>query len=230
MKQKKEMNVKQSTGKRKGPVAIKFDSVNLDLFKQSLIKKLIVSNIVMIVITLISILTALAVSSSGKSENKYFVVDQNMRIVPIIPKNKPYINDAQLINWVNTNVSEINTITFSNWRQELQKTTKVFTKTAYVRFIQALKASGNLNLIINKRLNTIVSLTGATVIVAKGLSPSLKSYVWKVQVPYMINYEGSEGVIQTQRLLAEITVIRVPTTDSISGIKIQSYITKLAGK
>jgi intracellular multiplication protein IcmL len=92
-----------------------------------------------------------------------------------------------------------------------------------------LRDSGNLELITSKRLNTIVMLSGGSKITKKGIDPSTGSFIWEVETPFVINYEGSQGVKATQRLVATTRITRVSTLETPVGIKIKSYVTTLRG-
>lgn len=227
MQTKRPQNVKQA---KRPVVQVEMETVQFDLLKSKLVKYLLISNAVIMTVALLSVLSAFVLSSKNKAEDRYFTIDEQMRVIPIVASNQPFLSDAKLINWVNESVSEINTITFSSWRKEIQSNSDRFTKKAFSDFVTALQDSGNLSLIVKRRLNTIVSLTGAAVITQKGLDGGTGQFKWVLNVPFMINYEGESGVVQTQRLIAQIKITRVPTSESIQGVKIESYITKLTGK
>lgn len=154
--------------------------------------------------------------------DRYFTVDENLRIVELTPLNEPYISDSALINWATETVAESFTMSFADWRSALNKISSKYDKHAFDSFIKSLKNSGNLSFIIDKRLNTIVNIDGPAIISAQGISLSTKRYTWDVEVPIIINYESSEGVKATQRVLINVTIHRVSTLETSRGIRIKS--------
>jgi len=157
---------------------------------------------------------------------KYFAVSDKLQVIELVANNEPFLdNDSKIISWVDETVVEINTLTFTGWRKELQSKSSKFTQNGFESFIQGLRSSGNLQLINDKRLNTIVKLdhSKGTRIIKKGLLGGV--YVWYVEVAFVVNYEGSNGAVSTQRLVGTVVVSRVNNLETPVGIAISSYST-----
>lgn len=188
-----------------------------------LVKRLFIAVFILLILLVFSISSNI-VFYKMTPDDRYFVVDENLRVIQMTPTNQPMLSDSSIINFAKESLSTVNSISFANWKQVLQENSFRFSQTAHRDFISELQASGNLDLIINKRLNAIVNIDGAAIINRKGLSGS-GSYLWRVEVPYIINYESSKGVEATQRLLGIVTISRVPTSEIPSGIKIVQFAT-----
>lgn len=157
--------------------------------------------------------------------DRYFTVDNNLRIVQLTALNEPYASNAALTNWSTETVSKAFTLSFANWRQALTDVSDSFEPEAFDAFVKSYKSSGNLSLIIDKRLASIVNLDGPAVITAQGVSPQTGRYTWVVQIPILINYESTNGVEATQRVVVDATIQRVSTLETPRGIRILRLVT-----
>lgn len=197
--------------------------------ERGIVKNLFLISISLGVALIVSIIVILMLTAFNKPKERYFALDNDLRVIELIPTQQPMLTDEKIIRWTNEIVNKINTLSFTNWRGQLQSYSKYFTNKSFEDFIMQLKDTGNLELIRTKRLNTIVMLTGTSKITKKGIDPSTGKYVWQVETPFTINYEGSNGVEATQRLLAVTMITRVPTLQVPVGIQIKSYVTFLKG-
>lgn len=161
-----------------------------------------------------SVVTALAVSSawwalSSKPEPLFFIAREDGGVIPIVPVDQPYLNDAAILNFAVEAITNSLTLNFANWRAQLSSASEFFERpNGWNNFLEALEGSGTLDLIRNRSLVSSVVANGA-VITNRG-QDTRGRFRWVVQVPITISYQ-SANESRTETRLAEIEVTRLPT-------------------
>lgn len=153
---------------------------------------------------------------SSKPEPRYFIAREDGGVIPIVPVDRPYLNDAAVLNFAVEAITNSLTLNFANWRSQLASATDFFERpNGWNNFLQALEGSGTLDLIRNRNLVSSVVANGA-VIVDRG--PDARGrYRWVVQVPITISYQSaSEG--RSESRLAELEITRLPTWQTSRGV------------
>lgn len=215
-----------NTAKQKRPVrqeivtSVIFESQNKS---RGVTKNLFIISSSLIVLLGISLTTNVLLFNI-QPKDRYFAVDNHLRVIPLVSTNIPMLNSESLINWATASVLSINKLTYTSWRNDLQNNSRLFESKAFDDFVNQISNNGNLNLIRDKRLNTIVNIDGAVVVTEHGVHPATGVYTWIVEAPIVINYESSNGVEATQRVVARMTINRVSTLEEPTGIKIKNYI------
>ena len=161
-----------------------------------------------------AVVTALSVGTawwamSAKPEPRYFIAREDGGVIPIVPVDQPYLNDAAVLNFAVEAITNSLTLNFANWRAQLSSASDFFERpNGWNNFLEALEGSGTLDLIRNRNLVSSVVANGA-VIVDRG-PDSRGRYRWVVQVPVTISYQSAnEGRSETR--LAELEIARLPT-------------------
>jgi intracellular multiplication protein IcmL len=159
-----------------------------------------------------------------KIEPVYFLATADGKLIRMEASDKPSVNRSTLLDWTTKAVMKANTYNFTQWREQLTVASADFTNKGWESFQQALKASGNLEAVIARRLIATARVDGPVVVSREYIDPA-RRYTWIVQIPFIITYEGSGSSRNEQRLLATVTVVRVPTTESEKGIGIDAIVT-----
>lgn len=182
---------------------------------------------------LLSILVAIALSLVvgyivlNPPRPKYFAVDVNGRITPIIPLDQPNMSNAALLQWATQAAIAAYSYNFVNYRKELQAASAFFTPAGWQEFIKATTGSNNLEAIIKKKLNLSAVATGAPVVVASGVADNGR-YTWRIQLPLVITFQSSSQLSQ-QSLVVTMKITRVDTLYSVRGIGIEQFIASSGG-
>jgi intracellular multiplication protein IcmL len=152
---------------------------------------------------------------------KYFATYADGRLVPLIPLNDPNITQASLMQWVNTAVVAVNTYDFVNYREQLQHASDYFTQDGWSAYLDSLKASRNLNAVIEKKLVVSAFAKRAPAIVRSG--PLDGVFTWTIQIPITVVYQSASASSQ-QDLVVTLMVKRISTLTNPNGIGIANYI------
>ncbi len=111
-----------------------------------------------------------------------------------ISLDQPLYQDPQaVIHWASQAVLEIYAMDYVNWRRSLQRAADYFLPLGYQAFLQALKASTNLEAVKAKKQVVSATLTGVPTIVRQGQLTPNTPYSWDLQMPILVVYENSEN-------------------------------------
>lgn len=155
-----------------------------------------------------------------KPEAQYFATE-NGRVTPIVPVSQPLSTPNEVTNWAVSAVTQIMGIDFLNFRDQLAKSEGLFTPEGFESYLVALRDSGNLDSIQNNRHVVKAVPAGAPRIVGQGVVRGAYSY--QMQIPLNVTYHGSTQS-SSQRLMANVLVMRVPAERSRDGIAIQQLV------
>lgn len=153
-------------------------------------------------------------------EPRYFAVQPDGGLVEMVALDRPFQDDAAVVNFAVQGVTRAHTISFSNWRKDFAEARNWFTTDGFESYLRALQDSGNLELIKTQRLNSY-AIANRAVIVAQKLGPD-GIWRWQVEIPLIITYESARERSQ-QEVLGTVIVRRVPTIEHIQGIGIERF-------
>ncbi len=148
----------------------------------------------------------------------YFATTDSGNIIPIVPLDRPMVNDQTVLRWATTAAVSAYTFNFLNYREQLQSASKYFTQDAWQGYLTKLKDSGNLDSVIKRQLIVTAVPGGAPVIENEGLLSG--RYAWRIQMPLLATYQSSSDTKYSNPLLVTILIVRVSTTVSPDGIAI----------
>lgn len=151
----------------------------------------------------------------------YFATNENGSLLQMIPLDQPYITDEQLKHWAVEAATAAYSFNFLDYQNNLQQARKYFTEAGFNNYYQALKSSGNLSTVLDKRLVVKATVSDVPLVTFKGMLNG--RYVWKVQVPMIVRYvtAGSEF---KQPIVVDMLVGRVSTLDAASGVAIAQFV------
>lgn len=154
-------------------------------------------------------------------DRQYFAAD-NGRFVPLVPQSEPYRKTADVIQYARDNVARSFTMDFLNWRQQLEDVRASYTREGFKSFLDALKKSGVLDTVKDKRMNMSIS-AGTGVLTREGVESGV--YQWIVELPIEVRLEGQSTHMPPQRFLTTVRIERVSTVDSVEGIGVGQLVT-----
>ncbi len=179
-----------------------------------------------LVILLISIIANLILGGIlgytlyNRPKPEYFATTKEGKVLRLYPLSNPVVSTAELLQWAATAATASYTFNFVNYRKELQSASEYFTPSGWKVFQDALKASRNLETVINKKLTVNAVATGAPIIIDQGVIGG--KYKWKVQLPILITYESANTKI-TQPTIVTMIISRVSTLETVKGIAIDAF-------
>ncbi len=152
---------------------------------------------------------------------KYFATSINGRITPLYPLDMPNQSDSAVLQWANQAAIAAFTYNFVNYRTELQASSGFFTADGWTQFLNALKASNNLDAVKAKKLIVSAVATQAPIILQKGVLNGV--YSWRVQMPILVTYQSASEFSQANNVVTML-ITRVSTLNSPRGIGIAQFI------
>ncbi len=152
---------------------------------------------------------------------KYFATSSNGRITQLVPLNQPNTSDNAVIQWSSVATMAAYSYNFVNYRSELEAASGFFTGAGWDQFMEALQSSNNLDAVTAKKLVVSAVVTGAPIILKKGMLSD--RYAWRIKMPLLVTYQSASELTQ-QNLIVTLLVTRVDTLNSPSGIGIAQFI------
>ncbi|MDR1036265.1 MAG: DotI/IcmL family type IV secretion protein, partial [Deltaproteobacteria bacterium] len=111
---------------------------------------------------------------------------------------------------------------FLNWRRQLNDVRNEFDPDGFASFVRSLSDGGHITKIERQRLNLTAVMESAPVLVDRAEDKGRQ--LWKVELPVLVSFQSSEGIISNQRLLAEITAMTVPRSQNLRGAVIRQIV------
>lgn len=152
---------------------------------------------------------------------KYFATSSSGRITPLFALNEPNTSDNAVVQWSSVATMAAYSYNFVNYRTELEAASGFFTGAGWDQFMAALRDSNNLDAVKSKKLVVSAVVTGAPVILKKGLLSD--RYAWRIQMPLLVTYQSASEFTQ-QNLNVTLLVTRIDTLNSPTGIGIAQFI------
>lgn len=156
-----------------------------------------------------------------RSQESYFSLSITGKTSPMIPLTEINVSPRSLLNWAMVAVTNAYTMDFVNYDKSLTQISDFFTKNGYAKFRQSLDASGRLQDIIDNKLLASAVVVDSPIILREGKIGN-DSYLWEIQLPIAITYQGASVQVYKQWLAVNLLVKKVPTTEAKKGIGIEN--------
>lgn len=163
--------------------------------------------------------TALAMQMLKPSPPKYFRSTPDGRLVEMVALDRPYLTESQVLGFAAECIYKSYSLDFARWRRQMTEARECYTSDGYDGYQKAIEKSGNLDRMQQDRLVATPFGTGPAVIAAQGARSGV--YSWTVQQPVSVIWEASGKKLE-QKGIAEIVLVRVPTTERPSAIAVES--------
>lgn len=155
---------------------------------------------------------------------KYFATYPDGRPIEIVPLNQPLQTSDFILEWAAKAVVSIYTLDFLNYRKTLQDDSVYFTWQGHANFLNAYKASNNLEAVKDKKQVVSAEVTGPGKIVFEGIRPPNPAYSWDLTLPTTFTYQNSENEVIKQSGIIYMTVQRDSTLRHPEGIAISQLV------
>lgn len=140
------------------------------------------------------------------------------------PMRLPNQSLATIQGWSREVVQKTYTFDFLNYRQQLGGARKYFTPEGWQAFEKAFLASELVKSVEKNKLSVSVTPTADPVV-----QPPIKlkgsEFAWRVAVPVVVSFSGDTPT-QSQQMVMQVLVIRVPTIDNPKGLGVQQLLAK----
>lgn len=154
-------------------------------------------------------------------ENRYFATTEDGRLIPMVPLTEPNLSTPALLSWVAQAASETMSFSFSNYRRNLQESSRHFTRQGWDSFSKALQQSRIIESIEANTQEVSAVPRGAPVLKFEGIVSG--QYQWQVQIPMILTFVSGSKT-RSDNWIITIVVTRVPRLESPNGVGIAQWI------
>jgi intracellular multiplication protein IcmL len=154
-------------------------------------------------------------------ENRYFATTEDGRLIPMVPLTQPNLSTPALLSWVAQATSETMSFSFSNYRRNLQQSSRHFTRAGWESFSTALQQARIIESIEANTQELTAVPRGAPILKYEGVVAG--QYQWQVQIPMILTYV-SGAKTRSDSWIITLVVVRVPRLESANGVGIAQWI------
>ena len=140
-------------------------------------------------------------------------------ITPIYAYSEPVLTDSYIRSWATLASRSVLNLSFNNYKSELQKASIYFEPAAFQLLSKTLVEKGYVKALTQAKLLMRSYVNGQVVIIWQGKENG--QFVWKVQLPISVRYEGASGEV-VKSMIVNMVIARVPTADNPRAILIKS--------
>ncbi|PIZ04166.1 MAG: type IV secretion protein IcmL [Gammaproteobacteria bacterium CG_4_10_14_0_8_um_filter_38_16] len=167
----------------------------------------------------------LAWMTYDRKQPLYYAAATNGDVVPMHSLSEPVITSSFIVRWSALTTRLIYNLSFSRYQKQLAQVKPRFTTEGWAKMMSALKASGFLSELVDKRLIISSVVSGPPVILARMIVHG--RFTWRVQLPLLVTYTSASTSSQ-RNIVITIDVQRVPTLNASQGIQIINFLSKPA--
>lgn len=133
--------------------------------------------------------------------------------------DQPLRTSAYVRGWVSDSIVAALTLGFSTFGTDLERVHPNFSEAGWLSYTRSLRTSKVLDTVVNSRLDLTAVANGAVVDVSPDGGGEEANSAF--EVPLLLTYRGGPGE-QTQKTIATVHVVRVPTRQNPRGLAISS--------
>ena len=152
---------------------------------------------------------------------QYFATTADGRIINTNPLKDPVVSDSFVLQWTANRVRQAFSQDYIHWRQQLQEASSAFTPQGWRYFLSSMKASNNLETLVNLKMVSNAEIIGAPRIVGTAILSG--RFAWKIQMPVLVTYANSERTIPTP-MDVTLIVVRMSVKDYPARIAINNFL------
>lgn len=198
--------------------------VSRNIAVTSIYRKLIGLAFVATIAAVISVVAAMSLAAK-RVPPQYVPVLADGRLLPLIPLDRPNVNQAKIAEFSLKAIHALNTYDYINWIDQLNEAQVYFSPAGWAGYEKEIMSVDTLKAVEARRMVVSVRPMGDVEVVQEGKAPN-GVYAWRVEVPVLIRYTahtGAESGGNTQQGTVTLTISRVPTTVNERGLAIQLY-------
>jgi intracellular multiplication protein IcmL len=150
-----------------------------------------------------------------------FFTDNDLRAFAPVPVTKPYIKQADLIQWVSQILPQAFTFDFVNYNNEINQLQQYFTPRGWSALLTQINIYANASTMQTARQFVNASANGTPTIPNQGLIDG--KYGWWIQMPLTL-HKLTVSRHDELSITIQALVIRVPTLNNLTGIQIENII------
>ncbi len=153
---------------------------------------------------------------------KYRAVNPSHQVKEMVALDESNLTSQAVLSWAATSVTEVMTFGFGDIDQQLWIQRSRFTPEGWLGFLKAIINQGLRESFKSQQLVLTTVPSDVPVIVAEGPNEEDR-YQWIVEVPIVMTYTTNNNVTDRSRSVVSLTIVRVPSKESIGGIAIKVW-------
>lgn len=167
------------------------------------------------------------VQFSTRLKPQHFQLTENLQIIEPVPLDQEGITKPALLNWVNDALGAAFSFNYSNMYKQQSIMRNYFSSNALQVYMDMLRFDEDFAAVTNKFFVVSIAATATPEILT---SKAFKGrYAWQIQVPAQITFSNAM-YRNTQEVIIQFLVWRVPETESPNGITIASFSRQVVGR
>lgn len=177
-----------------------------------------------VALTLSLVANIIQVIFLAKKSVQTVAMSESGRVVPLIPLDKPYVNDGRVIGYVEECLRTSFSHDFENFRITMRAASDCYTVDGAGSFENAMAP-------------LLKEIRDRSMVMAAALEPTVvrRDYKvngvvhWETQTPMVIYRKGTKDALKPQRVLVTSTVTRVPLDEHVRGISLRAIALRYVG-
>jgi hypothetical protein len=175
----------------------------------------------MLLLSIVLLLVGSIFLFSTKPPPVSFFTDNDLRAFAPVPVSKPYIKQADLIQWVSQILPQAFTFDFVNYNDQIKQLQPYFTPRGWTALLTQIDIYANASTMQTGRQFVNASANGTPTIPNQGLIGD--KYGWWIQMPLTI-HKLTLSRHDEIGIVLQALVVRVPTLNNLTGIQIDNII------
>lgn len=152
-----------------------------------------------------------------KKKTESFAMSETGRVVPLIPLDKPYVNDSRVVGFADECLRSSFAHDYENYRLTMNQAKNCYTTEGAAAFEAAMEPL----MADVKAKNLVLSSSMEPTVVVKTYKISGVVH-WETQTPMMLYRRGTREQLAPIRFLVTSVVERVPLDEHVRGISVRS--------
>lgn len=150
-----------------------------------------------------------------------FAVEERWQVQPPVNIIRPFISQADLLQWVSEVVPTLFELDFLNYDDQVAIQKRNFTANGWHVYQNQLKNFAPKDTVINDHEFITTRLIDAPAVIKRGILSG--RYAWMVNLPMAIDYFNLKER-KTRIATFQILIVRVPTENNLAGVAIDDIV------
>ena len=145
----------------------------------------------------------------------YYAALSTGEIKPLHAYSEPVLTNQYIRSYATQVARSVFNLSFANYQKQLEKASGSFTPAAWAYVNKLLLSQGYIKALKESKLIMNAFINGSVVIVWQGEENG--HFLWRVQMPVSILYEGPNGEVR-KKSIVQMAIVRVPSADNPRSI------------
>jgi intracellular multiplication protein IcmL len=168
-----------------------------------------------------SVLAAILVMMSWREpQPTYFATTTNGVVTPLYSLSEPVLTSQFILEWASLAARKAFNLDFVHYADQLNEAKPYFTSDGWEKFQGALKSSGMLDTVTDKKVVMSAIVSGTPVVLSRAVVHG--RFTWTIQLPVLVSFSSTSEKRKMQMIIT-MNVQRVPTLDASQGVQISDF-------